>query len=345
MKSLLLIIVISFSITSFGQSEMYYQKMGQALQKYSQCQTAESYIESAQDFELIASVEENVWLPEYYQALSYTMASFRLLAPEAAQKDAHLDRAEILVEKLKKANPNESEIFTLESLYLTARLSVDPMSRGRTYSGLSNMAVGKALAFNPKNPRARYMKLANEMGTARFFGKDTAPYCTQASTILAEWDEFKPESRLHPSWGKARIQGIIEDCGGSSDEGSIVIEKKEVVKPSSSKLNVTINKIETNDGAILAELKNDKEEVVQVTKGNIKYGKSTLQFDNLPNGKYSLAFFHDANSNMKLDSGRFGPTEGYGFSNNAKGFMSAPKFEKTLFDVNGDLMITLKTRN
>jgi uncharacterized protein (DUF2141 family) len=37
--------------------------------------------------------------------------------------------------------------------------------------------------------------------------------------------------------------------------------------------------------------------------------------------------FHDENDNGVLDKGAFGiPTEGYGFSNNAKGFFGAPSW-------------------
>ena len=39
------------------------------------------------------------------------------------------------------------------------------------------------------------------------------------------------------------------------------------------------------------------------------------------------------------------PAEGYGFSNNAHGFMGPPKFKDQLFDINSDLTITLKTGN
>jgi uncharacterized protein (DUF2141 family) len=344
MKSLLLIIAISFTMLIFGQTEQFYQKMGQALQKYGQCETAENYLESAMDFDQIASVETESWLPSYYEAMCYTMASFQMLAPEAAQKDEHLDKAEAIVGELKKANPGESEIFALESLYLTARLSVDPMARGRKYSGLSMMAVSQALAMEPKNPRARYIKLINEIGMARFFGKDITPYCQEANTILAEWDKYTVKSQLHPNWGKPQVQGILQECGAKSDEGNVKTEKKELEKASST-LSIAIEDIKSDKGVILAELKNEKGEVVQVTKGNIAKGKSSIEFQNLPKGNYSLSFFHDENENMKLDSGKYGPTEGYGFSNDAKGFMSAPKFEKTLFELNGDLMITLKTRN
>ncbi|MCE9648738.1 MAG: DUF2141 domain-containing protein [Parvibaculum sp.] len=48
----------------------------------------------------------------------------------------------------------------------------------------------------------------------------------------------------------------------------------------------------------------------------------------LPPGRYGLIVFHDENDDGRLDTSMLGvPTEGYGFSNNAMGFLSAPTFD------------------
>ena len=68
----------------------------------------------------------------------------------------------------------------------------------------------------------------------------------------------------------------------------------------------------------------------------------------LPPGVYAAAFFHDENGNGELDSGLLGPTEPYGFSNNAFGFMgkAPPEFSEASFTVgdgdNNSLVIKLK---
>ncbi|MBB1390840.1 DUF2141 domain-containing protein [Shewanella sp. SG44-6] len=42
-------------------------------------------------------------------------------------------------------------------------------------------------------------------------------------------------------------------------------------------------------------------------------------FTNIPVGQYAIRFFQDENNNGTLDTNLFGmPSEGYGFSNNAK---------------------------
>ncbi|GAB4023720.1 DUF2141 domain-containing protein [Spirosoma koreense] len=51
-------------------------------------------------------------------------------------------------------------------------------------------------------------------------------------------------------------------------------------------------------------------------------------------GEYAVAVFHDENANGKMDKRVFGiPKEPYGFSNNFRPKMSAPKFSDCQFNV------------
>ena len=62
-------------------------------------------------------------------------------------------------------------------------------------------------------------------------------------------------------------------------------------------------------------------------------GLSVL-FPDLPPGEYALAFFHDENNNNIFDKGFLGlPLEGFGFSNDAPVFFSAPSFAATAVTV------------
>lgn len=54
----------------------------------------------------------------------------------------------------------------------------------------------------------------------------------------------------------------------------------------------------------------------------------------LPNGKYALALFHDLNNDGICNKNLLGfPVEGYGFSNNIKPKIRAPRFDKAAFDL------------
>jgi uncharacterized protein (DUF2141 family) len=64
--------------------------------------------------------------------------------------------------------------------------------------------------------------------------------------------------------------------------------------------------------------------------------KARFDFLDIPPGTYSLVVVHDENMNGKLDTNWLGiPTEGYGFSNNAKALLGAPTYTAAMFLYNG----------
>jgi uncharacterized protein (DUF2141 family) len=59
-----------------------------------------------------------------------------------------------------------------------------------------------------------------------------------------------------------------------------------------------------------------------------KLGSQVVIFARLPPGRYAAIAIDDENDDGRLDVNALGvPTEGYGFSNNARGFLGAPSFE------------------
>ncbi len=70
-----------------------------------------------------------------------------------------------------------------------------------------------------------------------------------------------------------------------------------------------------------------------------------LVFEDMPEGYYAVALFHDVNANGKLDTRFPGiPKEPYGFSNNPKITFKAPNFNKCKFYINEntDISIVMK---
>jgi uncharacterized protein (DUF2141 family) len=62
----------------------------------------------------------------------------------------------------------------------------------------------------------------------------------------------------------------------------------------------------------------------------------SIIFTHLPPGRYAVINFHDENDNGRLDENPWGaPTEGYGFSKNAQGFLGAPSFDSAAVSVDG----------
>ena len=71
--------------------------------------------------------------------------------------------------------------------------------------------------------------------------------------------------------------------------------------------------------------------------------KSGVVFLNLDPGRYAVIVFQDENGNGRLDKNAWGvPTEPYGFSNNAEGFLGPPSFAEAAILLDGsDTSITI----
>lgn len=210
-KVILSIAVVLFSLASMAQKPEFYKSMGETLGQFAACKNVADFQALGNKFQMIANVEKGEWLPLYYHAHCYILMSF-LEPTDATKKDSYLDVAEKSIAKLIEMVPNESEVYALQSFYYIGRLVVNPMQRGQEFSGLSGQAVGKALALDATNPRAKMIKLQGDIGSAPYMGLDPKSFCPQAKELLATWDNFKPKSRIHPSWGKDQVEAIVKGC-------------------------------------------------------------------------------------------------------------------------------------
>ena len=212
MKTILLTIVILFAaLTGRSQSKEFTGAMGEALGQFAACKSVADYQVAANRFSLIANTEKTEWLPYYYNSFCYIMMSF-MEPTDTAKKDSYLDEAEKSITKMIELSPKESEVYALQSMFYSARLVVNPMERGQKYSALSAQAVGMALGLDASNPRAKFIKLRNDMGSAQFFGKDPKEFCPQANELLATWDTYKVKSPISPAWGKDQVAQIVNEC-------------------------------------------------------------------------------------------------------------------------------------
>lgn len=208
------LITLFFALTTvaaMSQKEAYYQAMGENLAGYAQCRSIEDFQALGNTFARIADTEKEEWLPAYYHAHCYIIMSF-MEQTDPKKKDAYLDVAEQSINRLTEMAPGEADVAALQAMFYSARLVVNPMERGQQYGMLSGQATGKAMGIDPSNPRARLIKLQNDMGTAQFYGKDVSAYCEQARALVSTWDNFKPASPLHPNWGKDQAEGIVKTC-------------------------------------------------------------------------------------------------------------------------------------
>ncbi len=195
-----------------GGNEMYYKKMGETLGQFTSCSTTEDFQNLANQFRVIGNVETEEWLPLYYETQCYILIGI-MNELDVEGRDSFLDKAlsslEILIEKA----PGEAEVYALQAFCYTAQMLINPAERSKTTSPLIYSAIGKALAFEPNNPRALFLRISNEMGTASFFGSDISAFCEQATDLLVSWDSYELRSPLHPQWGRQETEGLVKRCG------------------------------------------------------------------------------------------------------------------------------------
>jgi hypothetical protein len=195
--------------TASGQN--YQQAMGSALGEFAQAKTVEDFRNAGNKFMMIANAETVEWLPLYHHAHCYIMMSFYDRTNQE-KRDEYLDEAAISIEKMVVLAPDQSEVFVMQGLLYSARLMIDPMTRGQQYSAMSAQSIGRALGIEPDNPRARYMQIANEMGTAQFFGNDTSASCEKAQKLFDEWADYTLKSPFHPQWGREQVADVLRQC-------------------------------------------------------------------------------------------------------------------------------------
>ena len=114
-------------------------------------------------------------------------------------------------------------------------------------------------------------------------------------------------------------------------------------------LSITISHIKSTEGEIQIGLYNTKESFPHVNKQYRLFVIAANDFEgiytinNLPDGEYAMAIFHDKNADKKCNTNFLGiPIEGYGFSRNVKPRLSAPSFDDCKIDLHSDMAITIE---
>lgn len=105
-------------------------------------------------------------------------------------------------------------------------------------------------------------------------------------------------------------------------------------------LTVTVQGVRNSDGTIRIALYDGDQgfpkegKPVAMQAQNASKGALVFVFPRLQPGNYAVTLFHDENGNEELDSNLFGiPTEGYGFSNDARGTMGPPSFTDAAIEI------------
>ena len=205
MKHVIIIATLLVSVIMGAQTN--YEK---GMQKAFQLWGSNKPVEAANLFERIAKAEPDNWLPLYYAAQINIVKSFG--EKDEEKLSAQLKKAQDFINDATAISKDNAEILVLQALLHTAWVAYDGATYGMKLSGKVVELYAKAAKIAPKNPRVVFSKAEWDMGAAKFFGQDTAPFCKDIERSLELFANFKPETPFHPNWGKERAEQVLKSC-------------------------------------------------------------------------------------------------------------------------------------
>ena len=166
--------------------------------------------ESSQLFERISKAEPTKWLPTYYAATVEILSSFGLKDETVLQ--AKLTKAQGFLDIAKSNSENNPEIIITQALLNLGYIAFDGQKYGMTLSGKTSQLYAKALAISPKNPRVILGNAEWNMGSAKFFGKSTKPYCDEIKRAIALGKLEKTQKEFYPKFMLSRAEEVLKQC-------------------------------------------------------------------------------------------------------------------------------------
>lgn len=206
MKKLILTIVL-LGTTLANAQDRYSTGMERAFELWKNQKTTEA----SHMFERIATAEPDKWLPYYYVSQINTVISFG--ERDEDKLTGQLEKAKEFLDVAKAISPNNPELLIQEALINTAWIAFDGATYGMTLSPKNVQLYQQAIALAPNNPRVILSKAEWDMGSARYFGKDTTPYCKDVEKALELFATFKSETPFYPTWGADRAKEVLASCG------------------------------------------------------------------------------------------------------------------------------------
>ena len=161
-------------------------------------------------FERISNAETDQWLPHYYIAQINSLISWN--EKDEVKLKSQLDKAQEHLNSAMAISKDNPELMVLQAHVLTNWVAFDGMTYGMKYSGKISELYSKAYAMAPENPRVVFSKAEWGMGSAKYFGQDTKPFCAEIEKSIELFANFKAESEFHPNWGKQRAEQVMQSC-------------------------------------------------------------------------------------------------------------------------------------
>lgn len=207
MKKLALLLAMTLPMGMMAAE--YTKDMKKAMKAFQQAESVADFVQTSNMFSEIASANPDEWEAAYYETFCLVSAGFD--AAEFGEKEGYLDKAEGQIESMMAKWKGNAELWTLKGMYFCARLMAD-FRRAPSLSPKIAGCAQEALRLDATNPRAKFLKIPNDIGLAEFMGRDTVPNCQEAKTVLENFDSYKVTNDWSPQWGKEQLEGIINGC-------------------------------------------------------------------------------------------------------------------------------------
>ena len=182
-----------------------------------QARNASDYLMAAGYFEELNGRMADQWLINYYTALCYIQASYRV--EDDKSKDALIDKAQLFIDKGFKLKPDETELLVLQAFLYQSRIQVNPEMRGLTYSRKAEASLKQAAAADDGNPRAWSLMGYNIYHTPVVFGGGASKALPLFLKARERFQSFRPALPFMPVWGEPENQDMIADCKKSLNQG------------------------------------------------------------------------------------------------------------------------------
>ncbi len=202
-----LIIIIAVFLTGMISAQTNYDK---GMQKAFELWENNNWTEAEQLFERIAAAEPEQWLPNYYIAQLNSLKTWE--EKDADKVKAQLEKAQNYLNDAMSIEKDNADILVMQAQIFTNWVAFDGMTYGMKYSAKISDLYNKAYAIAPENPMVVLNKADWNMGSARYFGQDTKPFCKDVEKAKELFANFKPEKPFYPNWGRERAESILKSC-------------------------------------------------------------------------------------------------------------------------------------
>lgn len=205
MKQLIIITVLF--VTGMVSAQSNYDK---GMQKAFDFWKNNQWTEAEQLFERIAAAEPDQWLPNYYIAQLNSLKTWE--EKDADIVKAQLEKAQNALNDAMGVERDNADILVMQAQILTNWVAFDGMTYGMKYSAKISELYNRAYALAPNNPMVVLGRAEWNMGSARYFGQDTAPFCKDVEKAIELFANFKPEKPFYPNWGREHAESVLRSC-------------------------------------------------------------------------------------------------------------------------------------